>query len=58
MDKKEIVRLTIDIPRDMHRQFKSSCAVNDLSMGWVTNELIRSFVESQIGVQDVEVGKS
>lgn len=58
MKNKDIVRFTIDLPIDMHRQFKVSCALNDMSMNWVMKELIRSFVESQMTAQDIEVGKS
>lgn len=37
----DMVRLTVDMPRDLHRRYKASCAVRGIKM----NEEIRSFIE-------------
>jgi len=43
MDTK-IVRFTIDIPADMHKQFKALCVNQGASMKHVVEELIKSFI--------------
>lgn len=39
-------KLTIDVPAHMKRQLKVYCAVNQLNMTDVVEELLRAFLES------------
>lgn len=39
-----MARLTVDMPRDLHRRFKAACASKDRKM----NDEIRSFIERRL----------
>ncbi|WP_372922783.1 hypothetical protein [Roseovarius sp.] len=39
-----IARLTVDMPRDLHRRFKAACASKDRKM----NDEIRSFIQRRL----------
>lgn len=39
-----MARLTVDMPRELHRRFKTACAANDTKM----NDEIRSFIERRL----------
>jgi metal-responsive CopG/Arc/MetJ family transcriptional regulator len=38
-------RFTVDLPSDLHRQFKLYCVANGLNMSTVIHELIREYLK-------------
>lgn len=42
--KTDMVRLTVDMPRDLHRRYKASCSLREVKM----NEEIRAFIETKV----------
>jgi len=42
--KPDIVKLTVELPRDLHRRYKASCAARGVKMG----EEVRNFIEDRI----------
>ena len=43
--KEEKQRFTVDLPSELHRQFKLYCVANRLNMSTVINELIERYLE-------------
>ncbi|MBF0398623.1 MAG: hypothetical protein HQK78_17745 [Desulfobacterales bacterium] len=47
MKDENTTQLTLRLPKELHREFKSFCSLNGQSMGDVIMEVIKKYVEEQ-----------
>lgn len=49
----QVARLTVDMPKDLHRRFKGLCSLSGLTM----NDEIRQFIERRTAELEAEQGR-
>ena len=58
-DNRAVVRFTIDMPKEIHKRFKSICALKGVPMSWMVSSLVVVFINDPvIHDEDIEVGES